>query len=134
MSKSGKRNNENKQNSILPLIKKKKHTLIDDMRNCLSEVVPVITQRQVGHIVQPFKGVRADSADLIPGDEQISGVPGDPGRDAPQLSEDAFHGVSRLRALAAQWAGRANGAKQRTKDDALRQIPHVVGGEKSEAQ
>lgn len=59
-------------------------------------VLPVITQGQVCHVFQPFKRLRTDPPDLIPSYEQIPGVPGDPTRDAPQVSRDAFHGVSRL--------------------------------------
>lgn len=67
---------------------------------------------------------------MIPSYEQIPGVSGDPSRDTPQVSGDAFHGVSRLRALAARRARRVNGAEQRAKHDALHQIQHV--GKKSE--
>lgn len=59
-------------------------------------VLPIIAQRQVGYIIQPFKRLSADPTDLIPSYEQIPGVSGDPGRDAPQVPGDAFHGVSRL--------------------------------------
>lgn len=88
-------------------------------------VLPVITQRQVGHIIQPFKRLRTNPPDLIPSYEQIPGVAGDPIRDAPQVSGDAFHGVSRLRALAARRARRVSAGEQRAKNDDLRQIQHV---------
>lgn len=101
--------------------------------NRKAAVLPVIAQRQVGHIIQPFKRLRTDPTDLIPGDEQIPGVPGDPSRDAPQVSGDALHGVSRLRALAARRARRVHGAEQRAQNHALRQIQHVGGGGRKSA-
>lgn len=92
-------------------------------------VLPVIAQRKVGHILQPFKRLRADPTDLVPSYKQIPGVSGDAGRDTPQVSRDALHGVSRLRALAARRTRRVNGAEQRAENNALRQIQHV--GKKS---
>ena len=59
-------------------------------------VLPVITQREVGHIIQSLERLGTNSADAIPGYEQIPGVSGDSGRDAPQVFGDALHGVSRL--------------------------------------
>lgn len=95
-------------------------------------VLPVIAQRQVGHIIQPLESLRADALDLIPGNEQIPRVPGDPGRDSPQVSGDTLHGVSRFGAFAARRARCVNGTEQRAKHDARHQVQHVGGGEGGE--
>lgn len=88
-------------------------------------VLPVITQRQVGHVLQSLKGLGTDSTDLIPGYEQIPGVSGYPGWDTPQVFGDALHGVSRLGALATRRTRRVNGAEERAEHKAQRQVQHV---------
>lgn len=90
--------------------------------------LPVVAQRQVGHIVQPSKRLRADSTDLVARYEEIPGVPGDPGRDALQILGHALDGVRRLGALAARRAGRAHGAQERAQNQAGRHFQH--GGQK----
>ena len=75
-------------------------------------VLPVVTQGQVGHVLQSFERVWTNATDLIPGDEQIPRVAGDPRRDAPQLLGDALHGVRRLRALAEWRTRRVHGAEE----------------------